>query len=80
MNKPKNLLFIDFNGVISMDNFWHTLTHPNHELHEFHSKIENFLFKENIQIIQNWMVGKYSYKDIHFLLEKEIGLPADKLL
>jgi FMN phosphatase YigB (HAD superfamily) len=77
--QPKNILFVDFNGVISQNNFWYTLSHAEHELHHFHEQIETFLFKENIQLVKDWMLGKYSSEEIHNILEEKLGVPFEKL-
>jgi len=77
--QPKNILFVDFNGVISQNNFWHTLANPEHELHQFHERIETFLFRENTQILKDWMLGNYTSEQIHNILEEKIGVPFEKL-
>lgn len=79
VGKKKNILFVDFNGVISYKNFWYSLTDKEHELHSYLSRIEQYLFKDNIEIILDWMLGKYTSEEIHKILEKEIGVPYAKL-
>ena len=74
------LLFVDFNGVISMNNFWHSLSKTDHKLHKCHAKIENYLFKENKTLIFDWMMGIYTSEQIHTILEEQIGVDAKELL
>jgi hypothetical protein len=79
IKKDKNILFIDFNGVVSYNPFWVTLKNPDHEMHKYSDFIEKYLFKDNISIVMDWMIGKYTSEEIHKLLEKEVGAPYDKL-
>ena len=77
--KQKNILFIDFNGVISYHPFWASLREPNHALHRYNDTIERFLFKENTPIVLDWMIGKYRSEEIHDLLEEKLGVPSEAL-
>jgi 2-hydroxy-3-keto-5-methylthiopentenyl-1-phosphate phosphatase len=74
------ILFLDFNGVLSYDHFWHTLTDPNHKLHEYHAKIHDYLFEENRDMLRQWMLGKYTTEDIHHTLHEKTGVPYQELL
>ena len=60
--KTKNIVFIDFNGVISYDKFWKSLEDEKHELHRFKEGIETFLFKDNKPILLDWMIGSTQVK------------------
>jgi hypothetical protein len=71
----KPILFIDFNGVISYNNFWKELEAESHPLHSYHQPIENFLFKEKPEIIKDWMLGKYTSEEIHEILNDAVGVP-----
>lgn len=79
VEKNKNILFLDFNGVLSYNPFWASLKNPEHKLSEYYGKIETYLFKDNISIVIDWMIGKYSAEEIHRILEKEVGVPYDEL-
>ncbi len=79
MIKTKNILFVDFNGVVSYNPFWVSLRDPNHELHLFNDAIEKYLFKDNVSIVMDWMLGKYTAEQIHEILEREVGVPYEKL-
>lgn len=74
--KNKNILFIDFNGVISYEPFWFSLKNNEKYSKDF-ELIENFLFKQNRKIISDWMLGGYSTEDVHNILQKELNIPAE---
>lgn len=77
--KTKNLIFTDFNGVISYDKFWKSLEDKNHELHGYHEKIETFLFQDNRQIIIDWMLGKYTSEEVNKIIADELDIPYKTL-
>jgi FMN phosphatase YigB (HAD superfamily) len=71
----RKILFVDFNGVISYDNFWKELEDKTHPLNSYHHLIENFLFKEKPEIIKDWMLGKYTSEEVHEILNIAVGVP-----
>ncbi|MFH0906893.1 MAG: hypothetical protein V1829_01410 [bacterium] len=75
----KKVFFIDFDGVLSYVPFWHSLKDPNHELHNYLSSIENFLFKENSNLVNEWMTGKHSSEDIHRIISKNLNISYSSL-
>ncbi len=79
MAYQKPILFIDFNGVISYDDFWLSIRDKKHELNKYHAEIEQFLFEDNRDIVQDWMVGKYTSEDIHKIIEDNVGVDSKKL-
>ncbi len=79
MNQQKPILFIDFNGVISYNKFWHSIYAKSHPLYKYSELIENYLFKENVNILADWMVGKYTSEEIHKILEEELNIPYEEL-
>jgi FMN phosphatase YigB (HAD superfamily) len=79
LKTPNKILFIDFNGVISYNNFWKELENEAHPLHSYHQPIENFLFKEKPEIIKDWMLGKYTSEEIHEILNNAVGVPYTEL-
>lgn len=79
-NSNKPCLFIDFNGVISMNNFWCTLQNPEHIYHTHGQNIERYLFVEDKSIISDWMIGKYTTEDIHRILEEKLQIPYHEIL
>lgn len=78
MNK-KGIIFIDFNGVISYKPFWFSLKNTSHPLNHLYSSIENFLFKENISLVKDWMIGKYTSEEIHRILEENVDIPYKEI-
>lgn len=62
--KQSKIVFIDWNGTLSHSRFWEQLSDPTHELHETHEKLENWLFKENYSLIDDWMLGKLTAEEI----------------
>lgn len=71
MEKNKNILFIDFNWVISYKNFWHSLEIKDNKTYE---SINNYLFKENINIVKDWMVWKYSSNEVCEYISNNLSL------
>ncbi len=65
----RNLLFIDFDGVLSYGKFWSEL-HP-----DAYNNVSNFVFKENKELVKEWMRGKYSSEEIHRIICEELSLP-----
>lgn len=78
--KNKNILFIDFNGVISYQTFWASLGNPKHKYHQYFSPIEEFIFKENTELVKDWMLGKYSSEQIHRLIAKKVNISYEDIL
>lgn len=72
--KLNKILFIDFNGIISYNNFWKSLENLEHPLHEDLKKINLFLFEENKQIVSDWMIGKFTSEDIHQIISKKLNI------
>ncbi len=77
-NKPwkknKNIIFVDFNGVISYKNFWFSLEKDNSVVYE---KINEFLFRENIQMVKDWMLWKYQSEEICKFLSDSLNVDYD---
>lgn len=71
MGKEKNIVFIDFNGVISYKNFWFSLEKSNPIIYE---EINEFLFGENIQIVKDWMLWKYQFDEICKILSDNLNV------
>lgn len=71
LKQGKPILFIDFNWVISYKNFWFSLEINDKPIYE---KINNFLFKDNIQIVKDWMLWKYDSAEICKFLSDELNI------
>ncbi|MFZ3301113.1 MAG: hypothetical protein WA152_00155 [Microgenomates group bacterium] len=81
-NKHKGVLFVDFNGVISYNPFWNSLTNKKHKLHSYYPKIENLLFKSQNKIeglVNDWMIGKYTSEEINKIISDKTGIDKDEL-
>ena len=59
--KRKNIIFIDFNWVISYNNFRYSLKRVNNNLF---NEIQRILFVENIELVRWWMKWQYSSEEI----------------
>ncbi len=73
-NKNKNIIFIDFNWVISYKNFWHSLEENDKQTYE---KINENLFGKNIQLVKDWMLWKYTSLDICKFISKETNVNCE---
>ncbi|MEM1312153.1 MAG: hypothetical protein AAGF07_01680 [Patescibacteria group bacterium] len=74
-----NILFVDFNGVRSYDDYWKSLAYENHPLHQYKLPIENLLFCEKKDLVKQWMLGKLSSEQIHQIISDELGVPYQEL-
>ncbi|OGH61272.1 MAG: hypothetical protein A2848_02410 [Candidatus Magasanikbacteria bacterium RIFCSPHIGHO2_01_FULL_50_8] len=77
--KKRNILFIDFNGVLSYNKFWFSLENVNHPLSEYFQKIEFFLFKQHKDALVSWMRGEVTSEQVHALIAQNIGIDANDL-
>lgn len=69
MNKQN--IFIDFDGTICFDYFWRSAPQ------EVNKIITKFLFQDNTTLIENWMRGNLSSKNIVTLIAENTGLDYD---
>ncbi len=67
----KNIIFVDFNWVISHKDFWYSLKTHDTIIYE---KINTFLFINNKQLVQDRMLWKYSSTDICQILSNKLNL------
>lgn len=70
---PKPILFVDFDGTICHDRFWRSL---NAGLYE---KIQQFLFRENKEMVNDWMRGKHTSEDVNAVIADHIGVSFEEL-
>lgn len=78
MSKEK-IIFVDYNGVISYKNFWHSIESDSHYLNKYQQFIDEFLFQKNIDVVKDWMIGNYDSEEIHRLICENIPLDYDSL-
>ena len=67
----KNIIFMDFNGVISYKNFWFSLEKNNATVYE---KINKVLFEENLEMVKDWMLWKYQSEEICRFLSDNLNV------
>jgi FMN phosphatase YigB (HAD superfamily) len=59
------VVFVDWNGVLSVDPFWVTiLRRKQHELHAVLAPAVRAFFKERNDLVNEWMRGRISYKEV----------------
>lgn len=71
--KPKPIIFCDFDGVLCYDRFWRNLSPSESE------KVQEYLFRDNIEIVNDWMKGKYSSEEINQMISEKTKIPFDRL-
>lgn len=79
MNQKKPILFIDYNGVISYLNFWFSIQSADHQLHKYSGLISDFLFKNNSDIVSDWMLGKYTSEVVNKILSDQFDISFEQL-
>ncbi|MDR3491856.1 MAG: hypothetical protein P4M12_07445 [Gammaproteobacteria bacterium] len=72
-------IFFDWNKTLSNSLFWDNLRDPNHERHDWHKNIINFVFVENKGLINDWMVAKFDEKYITKIISERFGY-SEKLI
>lgn len=68
LDNKKRIIIFDFNGTLSSDVFWSTLTTENRDA------IQEFLFKENDELVNEWMLGNFSSEDVCKILSHRIHI------
>jgi FMN phosphatase YigB (HAD superfamily) len=80
--KQQKVLFVDFNGVISYDPFWKSMTDLKHPLHAYYEQIEELLFRGENKIeglIDDWMLGKHTSEDVHHIIADRLKAPYQEI-
>lgn len=77
--KKKNILFIDFNGVISYNPFWITIKDPEHKLNKHFQVIEEFIFRKDKDIVLSWMSGELTTEEVHERLRVALNIPVNEI-
>lgn len=75
--KKKNIIFIDFNGVISLNNFWNSWKINNKK--DFDT-IQQVLFKERLDLVQLRMKWKKSSEDMAIFLDSILDSDYEDIL
>lgn len=79
MKKRSSLLLLDFNGVISYNRFWESFYDPTSVHFEISGKINQFLFLDNKELVQDWMRGLYTSEEIVMKLSNYLHFNYDIL-
>lgn len=69
----KPILFIDFDGTLCHDRFWRGLPEDQYE------KVQEFLFKQDKSLIQDWMKGKRTAEEINQQVADKLGIPYEDI-
>lgn len=69
----KPILFCDFDGVLCHDRFWRSLSHEECDM------IQTFLFKNNSNLVSDWMRGGYSSEEINQMVSQNTGISFERL-
>lgn len=73
-------IFFDWNKTLSNSLFWDNLRDPNHERHNWHRNIINFVFVENKNLINDWMLARVDEKYIAKIISKKFGYSEELIL
>ncbi len=69
----KPLLFIDFDGTLCHDKFWRSLDVDTKE------KVQDFLFLHSKNMVNDWMLGKYTSEEINQYISQKLNIDYDYL-
>jgi FMN phosphatase YigB (HAD superfamily) len=66
-------LFVDFDGTICTDRFWQSLDEVAR------TQIQDTLFKDNHEMVYDWMRGKITSEEVNQNLANYLGIPYQQL-
>jgi FMN phosphatase YigB (HAD superfamily) len=72
----KPILFIDFYKTLNHEKYWHSLP-P-----ELWEKLQKSFFDEDRNkraVVKDWMIGKYTSREVNEIVSKNLGVPFDYL-
>lgn len=75
----ERLLFMDFNGVLSYQPYWHLLLDEKHPLHDYYLGIREFVFHGKERLLNGWLLGQYSSEDIHHKVSEVFGISYEEI-
>ena len=78
--KNYKAIFFDWNKTLSNSLFWEQLGDFNHERHEWNENISTYLFRDNKNLISDWMRGEIADKEIVNRISLQFGYSSDVLL
>ena len=79
MNKYK-VIFIDWNGTLSISKFWGHLSNSTRENKVFFNKIENTLFCDLKHLLNPWMKGELNSENVIAEIAKHTNISYEFLL
>lgn len=71
------LLLVDFDGVMSNGRFYNTDDPDKQDIAKV--AVTHIFTDKDIELLNGWMRGKYSFSYIHKLIESKTGISADDL-
>lgn len=69
----RKILFIDFDGVLCYERYWRSL--PAAQLEQ----VQELLFRNDRTLVNDWMRGNYTAKEINVVVSKKLGIPYESL-
>tara|TARA_B100001939_G_scaffold293825_1_gene266601 strand:+ start:99 stop:698 length:600 start_codon:yes stop_codon:yes gene_type:complete len=69
----QKILFIDFDGTITKDQYWRSLSL------EIHNKLQALLFSGERQMVHDWMRGKYSAEEVNRYVSDQLSIDYQNL-
>ncbi len=69
----KRVLFIDFDGTLCNEKLWRSLPPKQHE------EIQELFFRNNAQMVRDWMRGKYTAEEINEYAAQIMNIPYQDL-
>ncbi len=76
MITPK-IIFIDWNKTLSYSLFWEQLQTEEHRYHPYGDQIIHSLFNIDLNLINDWMLGKHTTEDVCNFISEHVKLPAN---
>lgn len=80
VNKKYKVVFFDWNKTLSHSLFWEQLRNPEHDRYSWYDNISTFLFRDNKNLISDWMRGEIDDKEIVNRISLRFDYPSDVLL
>lgn len=74
MKKQPKALFLDWNKTLSNSLFWSQLADKEHDYNSYHEPIIKWLFKDNSHLINEWMRGDKTSRDICRMISEKNNL------
>lgn len=76
MAKSPKVIFLDWNKTLSYSRFWSQLANQNHPYNRYRGLITQWVFEKNIDLVNNWMRGKFTSEDVCKKIEEIAGIDS----